>query len=77
MTAGEIKMMRDEETIAFHRNLAPMRLTRMDWRNSTQLKRRHNMKPPTLPALPPLTDLQIRNTDPLTDDNLIDPDQIQ
>jgi type IV secretory pathway TraG/TraD family ATPase VirD4 len=76
MTAGEIKQMRDEQTIAFHRNLPPMRLTRMDWRRNRLLVQRHNLKPPVLPTLPPITDLQIRNTDPLTDDDLIDPDRI-
>jgi type IV secretion system protein VirD4 len=76
MTAGEIKQMRDEQTIAFHRNLPPMRLKRMDWRRHQTLLQRHSILPPLLPTLPPITDIQIRNTDPLIDDNLIDPDAI-
>jgi type IV secretory pathway TraG/TraD family ATPase VirD4 len=77
MTASEIKQMRDEQTIAFHRNLPPMRLTRMDWRRNQMLLQRHNILPPAIPILPPITDLQIRNTDPLSNDDLIDPDRIQ
>lgn len=76
MTATEIKQLRDQDTLAFHRNLAPIRLTRMDWRNHPTLTKRHNLKPPELPTLPPLTDIQIRATDPLTDDSPIDPDEI-
>jgi type IV secretory pathway TraG/TraD family ATPase VirD4 len=76
MTSREISQMGDTETITFHRNIPPMKLTRMDWRNSPLLKRRHNIKPTLLPTLPPLTDLEIRNTDPLIDDRLIDPDKI-
>jgi hypothetical protein len=69
--------MSDTETIAFHRNLPPMRLTRMDWRRSSALMRRRSIKPPILPTLAPLTDLQIRSADPLTQDSLIDPDEIR
>ena len=59
LTAQEIMQLSDEDVLAFHRNLPPMRLKRMDWRNNTALRRRHNLKPPVLPALPPATDLTI------------------
>lgn len=77
LTAQKIMELPDEDVIAFHRNLPPMRLKRMDWRKNVSLSRRHNMKPPALPALPPVTNLTIPNADPLTDDSLIDPDDIQ
>ena len=77
MTAGDIKQMGDEEVVGFHRNLPPMKLTRMDWRYHSQLVQRQNLPAPKLEALPPLTDLQLRYTDPLTDDELIDPDEVQ
>jgi hypothetical protein len=54
-----------------------MKLTRMDWRYHTQLAQRQNLPAPRLEALPPLTDLQLRYTDPLADDALIDPDEVQ
>jgi type IV secretory pathway TraG/TraD family ATPase VirD4 len=76
LTAREIMELSDEDVLAFHRNLPPMRLKRMDWRKTASLSRRHNMKPPALPALPPVTSLTKQPADPLTDDSLIDPDDI-
>jgi type IV secretory pathway TraG/TraD family ATPase VirD4 len=76
MTAGEIKQMGDTEVVGFHRNLPPMRLTRMDWRRHSQLVQRRDMPSPKLTSLPPLTELHLRNTDPLIDDDLVDPDKI-
>ena len=46
MTAGEIKQMRDRDIIGFHRNLPPMRLTRMDWRDHPELVKRRSIPPP-------------------------------
>ena len=74
-TAQEIRQMRDEDIIAFHRNLPPMRLKRLDWRNHSLLLQRHNMHCPPLTELPPLTALQLRHTDPLSED-IIDPDSL-
>jgi type IV secretion system protein VirD4 len=76
MPAGDILQMTDTEVVGFHRNLPPMRLTRMDWRQHSQLVQRRDIPPPRLTALPPLTELQLRNTDPLIDDDLVDPDKI-
>jgi type IV secretion system protein VirD4 len=54
LTAGEIKMMRDEDIIGFHRRLPPFQAKRMDWRRFPTLRQRHNLPPPTLHALPTL-----------------------
>ena len=77
LTAQEIMQLADEDVIAFHRNIPPMRLKRMDWRNIKTLRVRHNIKPPALPVLPQVTDLTIPDTDPLMSDNIIDPDEIR
>ena len=76
MSAGDIKQMGDEEVVGFHRNLPPMKLIRMDWRYHSHLVQRQNLPAPKLETLPPLTDLQLRYTDPLADDALIDPDEV-
>jgi type IV secretory pathway TraG/TraD family ATPase VirD4 len=55
LTAGEIKMMRDEDIIGFHRRLPPFQAKRMDWRKFPALRHRHNLAVPALPALPALT----------------------
>jgi type IV secretion system protein VirD4 len=51
MTAGEIKQMRDEDILGFHRRLPPFKGKRMDWRRFSHLVQRQRM-----PA-PPLSDL--------------------
>jgi type IV secretion system protein VirD4 len=77
MTSREISQMGDTDVIGFHRNLPPMWLTRMDWRAHAQLVQRRNIPPPLLSTLPPVTDQQLRDTDPLIEDALIDPDEVQ
>jgi type IV secretory pathway TraG/TraD family ATPase VirD4 len=75
LTAGEIKMMRDEDIIGFYRRLPPFQAKRMDWRRFPTLRQRHNLPPPTLPTLPPLqTDILPRSASaaPL----YIDPDMV-
>lgn len=54
MTAQEIKQMRDEEIIGFHRGLPPFQAKRMDWRRFPLLQQRRSIPPPTLSALPAL-----------------------
>jgi type IV secretion system protein VirD4 len=56
MTAQEIKQMRDEQIIGFHRQLPPFLETRMDWRQFPVLMERHMMPPPDLSLLPELTE---------------------
>jgi type IV secretory pathway TraG/TraD family ATPase VirD4 len=76
LTSREISQMGDTDVIGFHRNLPPMRLTRMDWRDRPELAKRRNMPPPALATLPPVTDLELRDTDPLTTEGIIDPDEV-
>jgi type IV secretion system protein VirD4 len=54
MTAQEIKQMRDDEIIGFHRNLPPFKARRMDWRGFPLLIERRSLPPPQLSALPSL-----------------------
>jgi type IV secretion system protein VirD4 len=77
LTAQEVMQMNDEDVLAFHRNLPPMRLKRMDWRKTEALRVRRNMQPPALPPLPHATDLTIPNAAPAGRDSIIDPDEIK
>jgi type IV secretory pathway TraG/TraD family ATPase VirD4 len=54
MTAQEIKQMRDEEVIGFHRRLPPFKARRLDWRSFPLLAQRKLLPPPQLSALPEL-----------------------
>jgi hypothetical protein len=56
MTAQEIKELRDEDVIVYHRQLPPIRATRMDWRRFPVLRERQAIPPPELSALPELAD---------------------
>jgi type IV secretion system protein VirD4 len=56
LTAQEIKQLRDEDIIGFHRNLPPFLATRMDWRQFPFLMERQMMPPPDLSLLPELTE---------------------
>jgi type IV secretory pathway TraG/TraD family ATPase VirD4 len=52
MTAQEIKQLRDEEIIGFHRRLPAFKATRMDWRHHPLLVQRRRIPPPQLSSLP-------------------------
>ena len=56
MTSQEIKQIRDEDIIGFHRQLPPFMAKRMDWRHFPILKQRKGMPPPELSALPDLAE---------------------
>jgi type IV secretory pathway TraG/TraD family ATPase VirD4 len=58
LTAWEIKQLRDEEIIGFHRSIPPFRAKRMDWRAFPLLVQRQRIPPPKLSPLPKL-DLQL------------------
>ena len=74
MTAGEISQLKDEDVVGFHRNLPPMRLTRMDWRRHSLLATRQKMSPPELNTLPAIPDIDLRYPDTHTEERLFDPD---
>ena len=75
MTAQDIKQLKDEEIIGFHRQLPAFRLARMDWRQHTTLQARARIPAPRLAKLPSLSDMPIRNIEGRMQD-LIDPDMI-
>jgi type IV secretion system protein VirD4 len=56
MTSQDIKQLKDEDIIGFHRLLPPFRAKRMDWRLFPILSQRQAMPPPQLATLPPLDD---------------------
>ena len=56
--------MSDEEIIVFYGDLLPFRAKRMDWRRFPVLKRQCNLKPPALPLLPVLEEIQLATDQP-------------
>jgi type IV secretion system protein VirD4 len=73
LTAWEIKQLRDDDVLIFHRLLAPIRAKRMDWRRHPLLAQRHNLPVPPVPSLPALSGLPLRS-DPAYE--LVDPDSL-
>ena len=57
MTAQEIMQMGDEEILAFHSNLPPIKGKRMDWRHYPVLEARRKRRPPELLELPEVTEI--------------------
>ena len=57
LTAFEIHLLQDEDIVGFHRLLPPFRAKRMDWRRFPLLRKRQALPAPSLPVLPPLTNL--------------------
>jgi type IV secretory pathway TraG/TraD family ATPase VirD4 len=83
----DIAQLSDSAVIAFHRSHRPLRLTRCDWREYPLLAKRRALVPPKLHPLPPLPDIQLRETLSLASnefppgelddpDDLLDPDMI-
>jgi type IV secretory pathway TraG/TraD family ATPase VirD4 len=58
LTAWEIKQMRDEDIIGFHRRLPPFRAKRMDFRNFPLFRHRSQIPAPKPAKLPPLETFQ-------------------
>jgi type IV secretion system protein VirD4 len=63
LTAQEIKQLKDEDILGFHRLLPPFRAKRMDWRYFPLLAQRRGMPPPALAPLPPLTESLPQHTE--------------
>jgi type IV secretory pathway TraG/TraD family ATPase VirD4 len=53
LRADKIMQLADEDIIAFHRNLPPIRARRMDVRGYPLLRKRQALTPPPVSALPP------------------------
>jgi type IV secretory pathway TraG/TraD family ATPase VirD4 len=56
LTSQEIKQLKDEDIIGFHRQLPPFLAKRMDWRHFPVLRERQALPPPTLSPLPELAE---------------------
>jgi len=80
MTAQEIKQLRDEEIIGFHRRLPAFKAKRMDWRRFPILAQRKRIPAPQLSSLPQLEDRLPVNAWHQAEQlasSYIDPDMIQ
>ncbi len=80
MTAWEIKQLKDEDIIGFHRLLPPFQAKRMDWRQSKLLTKRQRLRAPKLTPLPQLSDRSQKLTwarERKLADRYIDPDEIK
>src|SRR2546421_477288 len=54
LTAQDIKQMKDEQIIVFHRRLPPFKMKRIDWRQHQALRQLRQLPAPNLSSLPPL-----------------------
>jgi hypothetical protein len=69
-----VTQLTDSEVIAFHHNLRPMRLARLDWREHPILATRRSIPPPRVEQLPPLTEDELRTSTLLTERRPADED---
>src|SRR3989440_10604970 len=75
MTATDIKQMKDEQIIGFHRRLPPFKMKRIDWRQHQALIKLRQLPAPHLLPLPPLVNIPFSHHRTLAD-GYIDPDMI-
>src|SRR3954471_60846 len=75
LTAWEIKQLRDEQIIGFHRRLPPFRAHRMDWRDIRMLVTRHGLTPPVLSRLPALEETPLPAGGEVFSSPYVDPDR--
>src|SRR2546421_1017654 len=75
MTATDIKQMKDEQIIGFHRRLPPFKMKRIDWRQHQALIKLRQLPAPHLLPLPPLVNIPFSHHHSLAD-GYIDPDMI-
>ena len=57
LSAWDIRRMRDEDILIFHREIPPFRAERMDWRDFPSLVARTKQSPPELHDLPAIPDI--------------------
>jgi type IV secretory pathway TraG/TraD family ATPase VirD4 len=74
LSSQDVTQLTDSEVIAFHHNLRPMRLARLDWREHPVLIQRRNIPLPRVEKLPPLTEDELRTGKLLTTNNPADED---
>src|SRR2546423_5930572 len=75
MTATDIKQMKDEQIIGFHRRLPPFKMKRIDWRQHQAFIKLRQLPAPHLLPLPPLVNIPFSHHRTLAD-GYIDPDMI-
>lgn len=63
LTAQEIRQLKEDEVICFHRRLPPVRLKRMDWRGQSLLAQRRTIPAPPLPRLPLVDDIPFASSE--------------
>jgi hypothetical protein len=66
--------MDDWEVIIRHHNLPPFWARRMNWREHAILRQRQPLRPQPPQPLPPLTPIALRSLQPVTSDDLMNPD---
>ena len=71
LTAQEIKQLKDEDIIGFHRRLPPFQINRLDWRRDERLQRKRGIPPPSVPALAPIADIPIAVSQDVSLDDLL------
>ncbi len=71
LTAQEIKQLKDEEIIGFHRRLPPFLINRVDWRTHDLLQRKRTIPPPSVPELMPVDDIPIAIAENFSLDDLL------
>ena len=76
MTAQEIKRMKDEHIIGFHRRLPPFKVRRVDWRHHTEFIQRRRIPAPALPTLPQIAAIPLVNSDAVAANAYVDPDML-
>lgn len=79
MTSQEIKQLRDDEIIGFHRRLPPFQINRVDWRQHPLFIQRRQIPAPKLSPLPQLADMPLTNGLTHSDERMqgyIDPDDL-
>jgi len=57
LSAWEIRRMKDQDVVIFHREVPPFRAQRLDWRNFPSLVARTKQPAPTLLSLPDIPDI--------------------
>jgi type IV secretory pathway TraG/TraD family ATPase VirD4 len=75
LTSQDIKQLKDEDIIGFHRRLPPFQAKRLDWRRFPQLVQRQAIAPPKLFPLPKLGDTLPTTIWQTTKKAYIDPDR--
>jgi type IV secretion system protein VirD4 len=63
LTAQEIRQLKDDELICFHRRLHPFKMKRLDYRNHPILRQRSSLSVPELADLPQIADLPTGTAD--------------